>query len=182
MRAGCCWCDYVVSPACERSCYDADTDTSNNLYKGIQMATMKVLRNTQQTAIFTTLLEMLDDVLGGETTSTSLPKGFVEVLNKALVIAIQHLKETINEMNVDQLLFDLNTFLEAHHGRTEEGDVSAKAKLRQEIVRLCQSAVKEVVTIKGRAGISRHLSLVPMTKTSTPSTPTLFSLSLAARH
>jgi hypothetical protein len=127
---------------------------------------MKVLRNTDQTAIFTTLLEMVDDMLG-ETTA-ALPKGFAEVLIKALAIAIQHIKETIEEINVDQVLFDLNTFLEAHFGRTDEGDASVKAKHRQEGVRLCQSAVKEIVTIKGRAGISRHLSLLPVAKNPAP--------------
>jgi hypothetical protein len=151
----------------------AEADTANNLYKGIQIATMKVLRNTDQTAIFTTLLELLNDVLGGsgDFTAASQSKGLAEVLIKALGIAVQHIKETIDEMNLDQLLFDLNAFLEAHQDRPgDDVDVSIKAKMRQEAVRLCQLAVKEIVLIKGRAGVGRHLSLVPVTKYPTPGT------------
>ncbi len=131
---------------------------------------MKVLRNTDQTAIFTTLLEMLDDVLHVGAGGESLPKGFAEVLIKALAIAVQHIKETIDEMNLDQVLRDLNAFLEAHHGRAAADDDSIKAQMRQECVRLCHAAVKEIVAIKGRAGVSRHLSLVPVTKYPTPGT------------
>jgi hypothetical protein len=169
-------------------CAIADADTANNLYKGIQLATMKVLRNTDQTAVITTLLEMLDDLLGSSSGSSGSepafvpPKGFAEVLVKALGIAVQHLKETIDELNLDQVLHDINLFLESHHavgsrnvaaaaaaaGTDAEADVSMKAKLRQECVRLCQAAVKEIVNLKGRAGVSRHLTLVPVAQYPTP--------------
>jgi len=142
----------------------ADTDTANNLYKGIQLATMKVLRNTDQTAIFTTLMEMLDDVLS-EADSDSAPKGFAEVLVKALAIVIQHIKDTIDDLNIDQVLRDINAFLELHYGRENESSMS---KLRKESIHLCQSAVKEIIIIKGRSGVSRHLSLVPVAKYPTP--------------
>lgn len=151
--------------------YSLDADTANNLYKGIQLATMKVLRNTDQTAIFTSLLEMLDELLSANVTAAGQPpKGFAEVLIKALAIVIQHLKDTINDTNIDQLLFDFNTFLEAHHSsRADEADpASIRAKLRQESVRQCQAAIKEIVSVKGRAGVCRHLSMVPVAQYPTP--------------
>lgn len=131
------------------------------------MATMKVLRNTDQTAIFTTLLELLDE------TFTEMPSGqtqsFAEVLIKALAIVIQHLKETINDITIDQVLYDLNNFLESHHTKRPDDDMSSiNTKLRLETVRLCHTAIKEIVSIKGRAGVCRHLSLIPVSKYPTP--------------
>jgi len=124
------------------------------LFRALNLLVVCLLENSDKTASFTVLLQLLRLTAPWDIHRPSNPK-FTELVMKSLLKLTKGLHDDIENINLDLVLGDIHSFLEAHppsKWKTASNDMPLRA---------IKTLLGEIVSLKGPS-VTDRLTLIPL--------------------